>query len=215
MRFGAWDAWEGVLEDRSPHRRRHRTGFSSLPAALLGNTARWQDAASRRRTVRRPYPDGRAPEARGSPPPTPWEGAPADAVIALTDVYTGTGAFQSADDAKRKMREWVGVNDRFFPHAAQHDFEAWLLPFWSTIQRLAGHKMAAPSGSPETVNHNRPPSARIAEIFRAGACRDDYVKPRDAARILRENNLLVAAEACPELRAFLNTILGLCGGENL
>ncbi|MGH9455208.1 MAG: hypothetical protein ACRD2O_14695 [Terriglobia bacterium] len=43
---------------------------------------------------------------------------PADAVIALTDVYTGTRDFQDAEDAKRKMREWVGVNDRFFPHAA-------------------------------------------------------------------------------------------------
>ena len=99
--------------------------------------------------------------------------APADAVIALTDVYTGTSDFQSADDAKEKMRQWVGANNRFFPHAAQHDFEAWLLPFWSTIQRLAGHNKAAPSGPPEAVNHNRPPSVRIAEVFRAGTCRDD------------------------------------------
>lgn len=87
--------------------------------------------------------------------------APADAVIALTDVYTGTGDFQSADAAKKKMREWVGVNDRFFPHAAQYEFEAWLLPFWGTIQRLAGHNKAAPGGTPEAVNHNRPPSVRI------------------------------------------------------
>ena len=34
----------------------------------------------------------------------------ADAVIALTDVYTGTTPpeFLTAGDAKRKMREWVG-----------------------------------------------------------------------------------------------------------
>lgn len=34
---------------------------------------------------------------------------PADAVIALTDVYTGTQPpdFESADDAKKKMRGWV------------------------------------------------------------------------------------------------------------
>jgi hypothetical protein len=140
---------------------------------------------------------------------------PADAVIALTDVYTGTGDFQDAADAKRQMREWVGANGRFFPHAAQHEFEAWLLPFWSTIQRLAGHDKVAPHGPPEAVNHIRPPSVRIDEIFRVGKCRGGYVKPRDAGRILRENNLLVAADACPELRAFLNTILHLCGGENL
>jgi len=140
---------------------------------------------------------------------------PADAVIALTDVYTGTGDFQNAGDAKRKMRGWVGVNAQFFPHAAQYEFEAWLLPFWGTIQGLAGHNMGAPAGPPEAVNLTRPPSDRIEEIFRAGTCTRDYVKPRDADRILRENDLLVAALACPELRAFLNTILTLCEGECL
>jgi hypothetical protein len=53
----------------------------------------------------------------------------ADAVITLTDVYTGANEFKDAADAKDKMRQWVGVNDKFYPHAAQHDFEAWLLPF--------------------------------------------------------------------------------------
>src|ERR1700678_666177 len=53
----------------------------------------------------------------------------ADHVIALTDVYTGSSDFQNAADAKRKMRSWVGPNDRFHTHVAQHDFEAWLLPY--------------------------------------------------------------------------------------
>jgi len=51
----------------------------------------------------------------------------ADAVIALTDVYTGIREFSDAADAKRKMRQWVGREPRFFPHVALHDFEAWLL----------------------------------------------------------------------------------------
>ena len=141
--------------------------------------------------------------------------SPADAVIALTDVYTGTHEFTDAQDAKKKMRAWVGENDRFHPHAAQFEFEAWLLPFWVTVQRLAGHNKAAPGGPPESVDHLRPPSARIREIFRAGSRGRDYVKPRDADRILRENNLLDSANACPELRALLNTILRLCGGEEV
>ena len=140
---------------------------------------------------------------------------PADAVIALTDVYTGTADFKDAEDAKRKMRTWVGDNDKFFPHAAQYEFEAWLLPFWETIQRLAGHNMRSPGGSPEAVNHTCPPSVRIREIFRAGNRNRSYVKPRDAGRILRENNLLDSAVACPELRSLLNTILRLCGGEDV
>src|SRR3972149_1197154 len=60
---------------------------------------------------------------------------PADAVIARTDVYTGTRDFVDAADAKDKMRQWVGNNPRFYPHVAQYDFEAWLLPFWPTIQK--------------------------------------------------------------------------------
>ena len=56
---------------------------------------------------------------------------PADHVIALTDVYTGSQsqAFRDASDAKAKMRDWVGTESCFHPHAAQYDFEAWLLPY--------------------------------------------------------------------------------------
>jgi hypothetical protein len=138
----------------------------------------------------------------------------ADHVIALTDVYTGTQPpdFADAADAKAKMRQWAGDEPRFHPHAAQHDFEAWLLPYWPTIQRLAKHNQACPAGPPEAVNHGHPPAHRISEVFRIGQCRDRYVKPRDAARILRENGLATAVAQCPELKALVNTILHACGG---
>ena len=140
---------------------------------------------------------------------------PSDAVIALTDVYTGTDDFKDAADAKQQMREWAGDNDKFYPHAAQHDFEAWLLPFWEDIQRLAGSNRGVPGGTPESVNHTKPPSYRIREVFEAGSCRRSYSKPRDAARILQGKDLAVAAGQCPELKAFLNTILNLSGAEPL
>ena len=136
-------------------------------------------------------------------------------MVALTDVYTGTGEFADATDAKRKMRAWVGENDRFHPHAAQFDFEAWLLPFWSDIQALAGHKKGAPAGPPEEVNHNHPPSYHIRNIFRTGTCGRSYSKPRDGLRILRGKDLAVAAAKCPELKSFLNTILQLSGADLL
>ncbi|MDY6908915.1 MAG: DUF4276 family protein [Thermodesulfobacteriota bacterium] len=140
---------------------------------------------------------------------------PADHVIALTDVYTGTTPpdFIDAQDAKNKMRQWVGAEPRFHPHAAQYDLEAWLLPYWPTIQRLARHNKAAPGGNPETVDHHNPPAHRIKEIFEIGKCRDSYVKARDAARILRENDLSAAINQCIELKAFINTILSVCGGH--
>lgn len=140
---------------------------------------------------------------------------PANHVIALTDVYTGTQPpeFQTAADAKRKMGEWVGPEERFHPHVALHDFEAWLLPYWPVIQELAGHNRTAPGGNPEAVNHSNPPAHRIREIFRIGTCRGDYVKPRDAGRILNKCDLSVAISQCCELKAFVNTIISVCGGE--
>ncbi len=140
---------------------------------------------------------------------------PADHVIALTDVYTGANPpdFKDAQDAKRKMAQWVGDESRFHPHASQYDFEAWLLPYWPTIQRLAKHNKAAPGGNPETVNHQNPPSFRIRKIFEIGQCRDSYIKTRDAGRVLRENNLLPSINQCAELKALINTILSLCEAE--
>jgi hypothetical protein len=138
-----------------------------------------------------------------------------DAVIALTDVYTGSNDFKDAADAKEKMRQWAGNHPRFHPHVAQYDFEAWLLPYWSEIQSIAGHNMRAPQGLPETVNHGKPPSYHLKEIFEIGRCRDSYSKPRDANRILKNQDLRIAAEQCPELKAFLNTILTLSGGQGL
>ena len=138
---------------------------------------------------------------------------PADAVIALTDVYTGSQDFRDAADAKAKMHGWVGQNSRFYPHVAQHDFEAWLLPYWDEIKRVAGSRRTAPSGPPEQVDHNQPPSYRIKEAFLAGSRGRAYSKVRDASRIPRGKDLLVAATACPGLRAFMNTILTLSKGK--
>jgi hypothetical protein len=136
-----------------------------------------------------------------------------DAVIALTDVYTGTNDFQDGADAKAKMREWVGNNPNFYPHVAQHDFEAWLLPYWSTIQKLAKSNKSVPGILPEKVNHGNPPSYRIKEIFETGKCQRSYSKTRDAAKILKDQDLMISINQCPEFKEFINTILALCKGN--
>ena len=38
-------------------------------------------------------------------------------------------------------------------------------------------------------------------------------KPRDAGRILRDNDLSVSIAQCPELKAFVNRIISICGGK--
>jgi len=135
-----------------------------------------------------------------------------DAVIVLTDVYTGTDDFKNADDAKAKMNQWVENIAGFYPHVALHDFEAWLIPYWSEIQKLAGCKKSKPGNNPEQINHDKPPSKHIKEIFESGK-RISYSKPRDAKRILENQDLLISARACSELKKFLNRILELCGRQ--
>lgn len=141
----------------------------------------------------------------------------ADHVIALTDVYTGSNPpdFTDARDAISKMRNWVGDEGRFHPHAAQHDFESWLLPYWSTIQQLAGHNKNAPTGSPESVNHSKPPAYHIREIFKIGTKGKAYVKTRDALKILKDNDLSHAISTCPQLKELVNTILEISGSKKI
>ena len=138
-----------------------------------------------------------------------------NAVIALTDVYTGKPDFKDANDAKEKMMIWVDNNPNFYVHTALHDFEAWLLPYWKTIQKLAKHNRSAPSGSPETANHQKPPSYWIKEIFSSGKRGKDYNKVIDGVAILKNNDLMIAIQACPELKAFVNRIISLCDEEKI
>ncbi|MGL6074623.1 MAG: DUF4276 family protein [Fimbriiglobus sp.] len=137
---------------------------------------------------------------------------PSDAVIALTDVYTGSTPpkFQTADDAKKKLRAWVGEEPRFFPHVALHDFEAWLLPYWPKIQKLTGSSRKTPGSQPEKVNHGKSPAYWLKEVYETGKKSKSYSKVIDAARILEGEDLTVAIEACPELKAFIERIVGLC-----
>ncbi|NJL85347.1 MAG: DUF4276 family protein [Leptolyngbyaceae cyanobacterium SM1_1_3] len=126
-------------------------------------------------------------------------------------VYTGTDDFKDSTDAKNQMLEWVGHNSNFYAHTALHDFEAWLLPYWPTIQALAKHDRSAPGSSPETVNHQKPPSYWIKEIFSLGSRKKDYNKPIDDKAISKKNDLMIAIQACPELKDFVNRIISLCG----
>ena len=132
---------------------------------------------------------------------------PADHVIALTDVYPD---YVSAADARLKLRQSVRNKEHFHAHAAQYEFEAWLLPYWYRIQQMAEGNPPPPHGDPERVNHSRPPSHRIKQALSQGRRRFDYVKDRDADRILKDQDLNVAIQRCPELKSLVNTILGIC-----
>lgn len=138
-----------------------------------------------------------------------------DAVIALADVAADVrpdGRVNPAE-TRARMRRWVGARERrFHPHVAAYEFEAWLLPYWSKVQRLAGSNEANPLARPEAMRPESRPSQRLREVFRAGSKRRDYCKLRDATAILDGEDLSVAAAHFPELKALLNTMLLLCDG---
>jgi len=59
------------------------------------------------------------------------------------------------------------------------------------------------------VNHDKPPAFRIKEIFESGKS-FSYNKPIHGRKILEKNDLTIAIQACPELKAFMNRIICLC-----
>jgi hypothetical protein len=126
------------------------------------------------------------------------------AVVGLIDVYPN---FCSADDARQFLQSAVGDEPRFYAHAAQYDVEAWLLPYWDFICRRLGVQRARPGANPEEVNRDHPPSRRLNELYRIAKPARKYVKPIEMAAILRNQDLTVAADQCPELKGLLNTLL--------
>jgi hypothetical protein len=129
------------------------------------------------------------------------------AVVGLIDVYP---AFASADRAKQFLRD-AADDERFYAHAAQYDVEAWLLPYWGFICDRLGIRRASPGANSEEVNLERPPSKRLNELYRTAKPPQKYVKPIEMATILRNQDLTVAANQCPELKSLLNTLLSLTG----
>jgi hypothetical protein len=130
------------------------------------------------------------------------------AVIGLIDVYPN---FRSADEAKQFLIEAANHNPRFYAHAAQYEVETWLLPYWGSICQRLGVRRNPPSQHPERVNLNNPPSKRLSQLYRLAKPPRKYIKPIEMATILQGKDLTVAANQCPELKAFLNTILNLSG----
>ena len=100
---------------------------------------------------------------------------------------------------------------KFKADCALHDFEAWLLPYWDRVYRLAGKTppKAPKWPSLENVDLQKPPSRVLCDDVFTG--KPGYIKTIHGPKILEGQDLRVAADACPELKAFLNTLLDLAG----
>lgn len=134
-------------------------------------------------------------------------------VVAITDVYPD---FQTADDAKAGLKRFAGSassSPKFRAHAAKFEVEAWLMPFWKQIADRLGVKAASPGARPEEINHEQPPSRRLKDLF--ARAKQRYEKVIDGPRWLTAERLEEAAESCPELKSFLNSLLEFAGAKTL
>lgn len=132
-------------------------------------------------------------------------------VIALVDVYPQFPG--GAAEAKRTVRAWLPEDPRCEVHVAKHDFEAWLLHGWQAIVKQSGvTSNPKPWGlRPEDINHNNPPAHRLRDLFSQGKPPRKYKKPIDGKKLFEKLDLAQVAAVCPELKAFLNTLLRLSG----
>ena len=136
-------------------------------------------------------------------------------VVALIDVVCSgrDRQFDSAEAAIQFLSNMAPGEERYRAHAAQYDFEAWLLPYWDAITAKLRVKKQSPGSNPETVNHNHPPSWHLRDLYRKAKL--DYNKPRDALAILTGKDLLVSADKCRQFKSFLNSLLYLAGCDML
>lgn len=140
-------------------------------------------------------------------------------VIILTDVK-GQNSFNDAQDAIAQIESRLSglpeLNVQVFVHAAQYELEAWLIPFWPQIQKLAHSKRPKPSTPPERINNLKPPSKLLSEVWRTGNGNNKkYSKVLDLRRILNGQDLEHASKECPTLKSFLNRLLTLSGAPTL
>jgi len=129
-------------------------------------------------------------------------------VVALIDIVSAGRPmkFKTAKEAVLFLQNCApNAGPMYRAHAAQHDFEAWLLPYWDGTCRRLGRQKASPGGEPEKVDHGKPPSKHLSELYRLAGRR--YDKPRDALAVLRDQDLTISARACPQFKAFLNSLL--------
>ncbi|MCX7012395.1 MAG: DUF4276 family protein [Candidatus Sumerlaeota bacterium] len=130
-------------------------------------------------------------------------------VIALIDVVCSGRSFSNAEEAIRFLRERAPNDPRFRAHAAQFDFEAWLLPYWKEICARLGIQRRPFGPNPETVNSQNPPSRRLQQLYREHE--RVYVKTLEARVILKGKDLTISANRCPQFKSFLNSLLELAG----
>ena len=131
------------------------------------------------------------------------------AVVGLIDVFPNFKNAEAAKNFLRSAANKAGVVEGFYAHAAQYDVEAWLLPYWDDICRRLGVNQGRPGNDPEQVDDIKPPSYHLKGLYQRANPPRKYVKTTQMPAILKNKDLTISANACPEFKSLLNTLLKL------
>jgi hypothetical protein len=116
--------------------------------------------------------------------------------------YTDKGKF-----LKDFLREFLSGSpevDKFFPHIAVHEIEAWILADEIAVANyLEISKISY--DFPEAVDFNRPPSYILGDLFRSK--RLIYRKTVHGPELFKSVNLDTVYNKCPHFKAFFDDLV--------
>ena len=139
------------------------------------------------------------------------------AIFTLIDLYGLKKNMYNLSDETRlkveKLIKWLkdefeeGILDKFHPHLAVHETEAWFLAEEKVLSKMLGTKIKRFS-NPESINFEDHPSKRLNKLFLKNLQRR-YIKGGlygDDRKMFENMILEKTAEKCPYLKAFYNDL---------
>lgn len=131
----------------------------------------------------------------------------ADIVFALVDLYPGD---IDPDALRRKLRSRAPreYRDRFHPHVAVHDLEAWILADPEPLRRMLKARSIRIYPNPERVDNQKPPKRHLEELFRRHLKRA-YRATEDGPRLFAMIDSTVVANKCPNFKMLRDDLLRL------
>jgi len=106
----------------------------------------------------------------------------------------------------KKFLSGLPESDRFYPHVAVHDIEAWILADKDAVAKyLKTSTIAYKADVPESIDFNRPPSYILKDLFRDKEL--VYRKTVHGPDLFRTVNIDIVYNKCPHFKDFIDDLL--------
>ncbi|MBI2872031.1 MAG: DUF4276 family protein [Chloroflexi bacterium] len=139
----------------------------------------------------------------------------ARAVFALVDLHGAPVSFPNPRAPARQRADWLREHlrtlipeqyrNRFYPHVAVHELEAWILADPSGLRERLKTSSLPSWPHPECVNDTTPPSDVLNGLFRA-RLKIRYAKIKEGVPLLEKLNLDAVYKGCPSFQLFIDDL---------